>query len=96
MSVYFIVEAKVIDKEVYAQYVEKVRSIVESYNGRYLARGGRVVPIVGDWNPDRVIIIEFPAIKDMKRWFASSEYKEIAPLRERSAVTRAILVEGEG
>jgi len=96
MSVYFIVEikAKNENKEVYAKYVGKVRPIVEKYKGRYLSRGGKVVPIFGDWNPERIIIIEFPSAEDVGRWLNSAEYKEIAGLRENSTITKAIMVGG--
>ena len=94
MAVYVIIEIKIRDKEPYSEYVEKVRSIVEKYNGRYLVRGGKVTPIFGDWNPERIIVIEFPSYEDVKRWLSSQEYKEIAPLREKSTITKAIVVEG--
>ena len=94
MAVYVIIEIKIRDKETYSEYVEKVRAIVEKYNGRYLVRGGKVTPIFGDWNPERIIVIEFPSYEDVKHWLSSQEYKEIAPLREKSTITKAIVVEG--
>ena len=94
MSVYIIIEIKVKDKDTYAKYVEKVRAIVEKYNGRYLVRGGKITPIFGGWNPERIIVIEFLSPKDVKLWLSSPEYKEIAALREESTITKAIMVEG--
>jgi uncharacterized protein (DUF1330 family) len=95
MAVYVIIEIKITDKGPYAEYVRKVRSIVEKYNGRYLVRGAKVIPIFGNWNPERIIVIEFPSSKDVKRWLNSQEYKEIARLREQSTITKAIMVEGQ-
>jgi uncharacterized protein (DUF1330 family) len=94
MAVYLIIEVEIKDKGPYLEYLEKVRSIVEKYKGRYLARGGKVIPLFGNWNPERIVVIEFPSHEDVKRWLGSQEYKEISPLRERSTVTRAIVVEG--
>ena len=96
MSVYFIVEIKIKNenKDAYAKYVEQVRPIVEKYKGRYLARGGKITPIFGDWNPERIIIIEFPSEENVKQWLNSSEYKEIAVLRENSTIAKAIVAEG--
>jgi len=96
MSVYFIVEIKTKNenKDFYAKYIEKVRPIVEKYNGRYLVRGGEITPIFGDWKPERIIVIEFPSAGDVKRWLNSSEYREIAGLRENSTATKAIMMEG--
>jgi len=97
MAVYFVVEIKTKggNKEDYVRYIEQVRPIVEKYKGRYLARGGKITPIFGNWDPERIIIIEFPSEENVKQWLNSPEYMGIAMLREASTVTKAIMVEGE-
>jgi uncharacterized protein (DUF1330 family) len=94
MTVYAIIEIRILYEEPYFEYVKNIRFIVEHYNGRYLARGGKVTPLFGDWNPERIIVIEFPSIEDLMNCFGSDEYKKIAPLREHSTITRSIIVEG--
>jgi len=94
MACYLIIEIKVLDSDLYSQYVQKVPEVVSNYGGRYLARGGEVTPITGNWNPERVILIEFDSIDQVQRCFQSSEYLELAPLREKSTRSRAIIVQG--
>lgn len=97
MPVYVIIDISVraqAAKADYAEYVKKVRPIVEKYGGRYLARGGTITPVVGDWNPERIILIEFPSADQVKQWWNSPEYKAIMSLRENSTTARAIIVEG--
>jgi len=97
MGVYVIVDVSIRDKAAmsdYAEYVQKVRPIVEKHGGRYLVRGGKVATIAGDWKPERLILIEFPSADHVRQWWNSPEYRAIAPLRENSATARAILVEG--
>lgn len=97
MAAYVIIDISVREqaaKADYAQYSEKVRSIVEKHGGRYLARGGRITPVAGDWMPERIILIEFPSSDHVKQWWNSPEYKAIAGLRENSTLARAIIVEG--
>ena len=95
MAVYMIVEAKtVMDKEGYGEYVRRVPQIVEKFGGKYLARGGKTRVVAGDWAPQRVIIIEFESIDRFNAWWNSPEYRAVAPLREKSALTNAIVVEG--
>jgi uncharacterized protein (DUF1330 family) len=94
VSVYMIVEIKVEDEWLYTEYVEKVRAIVEEHGGRYLVRGGVVTPVSGDWNPERMIVIEFESAEQVQRCFNSPEYLELALLREQSAASRAIVVDG--
>ena len=95
MAVYVIIEIKVRDRDAYCEYVEKVRPVVERCGGRYLCRGGAVTPVSGSWNPERIVLIEFPSVGDVLKCFNSEEYRGIAHLRERSTEGRAIIVEGE-
>ena len=71
-----------------------VPAVVEQYGGRYLARSGEVSTMVGDWQPERIVLIEFESIEQVQEFFASPEYLALVPLREQSATTRAIIVEG--
>lgn len=95
MAVYMIVEAKEVkDKEKYREYIQKVPETIEKFQGKYLARGGGVSVVSGDWKPERLIIVEFTSMDKFQAWFDSPEYRLIAPLREQSAITNAIVVEG--
>jgi len=97
MSVYMIVEATEIkDKEKYAEYVRRVPATIAGFGGRYLARGGEVCVLAGDWRPRRLIILEFASMENFRYWWESPEYRAIAPLREESASTNALVIEGVG
>ena len=94
MPVYLIIEIEVIDPELYSRYVERVPETVELYNGKYLVRGGPVFPMSGNWVPERVIVLEFPSMDQVKKWSTSPEYLSIAPFRQQSTRSRAIAVQG--
>jgi uncharacterized protein (DUF1330 family) len=94
MPVFMVIEITVQDAQMYAEYMERVPATVEKYGGRYVVRGGPVTPFTGDWNPERIIILEFPTAEQMQRWNSSPEYLELAPLRMSSTKTRAIALEG--
>jgi len=96
MRMYMVVEIVVLNAHLYAKYVENVAAVVTKYGGRYLVRGGAVTPLAGGWKPERIIIVEFPSSEEVRRWLSSPEYQELAPLRESSTLTRAILLEGYG
>ena len=49
---------------------------------------------MGDWKPERVIVIEFQNEDQIQKWLTSAEYAEIALLREEGADAQAIIVEG--
>jgi uncharacterized protein (DUF1330 family) len=94
MPVYLIIEIAVKDRKLYEEYVAKVPAIIEGYGGKYLARGGRVTPLMGGWSPERIILIKFESIEKVRSCFQSKEYLEIAPLREQSTTARSIIIEG--
>lgn len=94
MSVYMIIEIQVTDHERYSEYVSRVPEILKRYGGRYLARGGQITTLSGDWYPERIVLIEFETLAQLRQCFRSPEYLEIAPLRQESTTSRAIIVEG--
>jgi len=94
MSVYMIVEITVKNSELYSRYVAQVPQVVDKYGGRYLIRGGRATPLSGNWNPERIILLEFETVEQLRKCFESREYLEIAPLREQSTTSKSIVVEG--
>jgi len=95
MPVYMIIEAKEVkDKNGYGQYIRQVPETIAKFGGRYLARGGKVKVVAGDWNPGRVIILEFPSMDKYEAWWNSPEYRAVAPLREKSARVNAVVLEG--
>jgi len=56
-------------------------------------RGGTIRSL-GRWNPERVIVIEFPSEENIRQWLASPEYAVVAPLREEGADAQAIIIDG--
>ena len=96
MPVYLIIDIAIIDPDVYGEFVERVPAVVEQYGGRYLARSNEVSTMVGDWQPERIVLIEFESIEQVQDFFTSPEYLALVPLREQSATSRAIIVEGYG
>jgi uncharacterized protein (DUF1330 family) len=95
MSVYFVAEIQQIkDKETYSKYAEVASGIVKKYGGKYHVRGGKAACFFGDWEPGRLIIVEFDSAEQLRKCFKSPEYLEIAPLREKATIGRAVVVEG--
>lgn len=94
MTAYLIAEIDITDPETYKEYQKMVPSTVKQYGGRFLVRGGAVVPKEGGWNPARVIVIEFPSMETAQKWYDSPEYAPALDIRLRATKSRLILVEG--
>lgn len=93
MPVHVIIDIRVLDEDIYSEYVRKVPPIVKKFGGRYLTRGGRITTLAGDWHPERLIILEFDSAAQVNDWLASAEYAEVAPLRENSTLSNAVMIE---
>jgi uncharacterized protein (DUF1330 family) len=94
MPAYMVIESKVKDSTRYQEYISLVPKTLDRYGGRYLSRGNRIIPLSGDWTPERMILLEFPDEWHIRDWLASPEYRAVAPLREAGATTRAVILEG--
>ena len=94
MPVYLIIEIAVVDQGLYEEYVARVPAVVEQYGGRYLVRGGEVVALAGDWQPERIVVLEFESSDQAQDYLTSPEYLALAPLRQKSTTSRAIIVQG--
>lgn len=94
MAAYIVVEVDVKDKERYEDYKRLVPPTLAQYGGRFLVRGGAAETLEGDSSPGRVVIVEFPSAEQARAWWGSPEYAPAKELRQATAHTRMILVEG--
>ena len=94
MAAYVIVDVKINDPENYARYRPLVPATLEAYGGRFVVRGGALQSLEGDWAPERMVVMEFPSVEQARKWWNSPEYAPAKALRQRSADTRMLVVEG--
>ena len=62
--------------------------------GINIARGGRTVILEGSWDPERIVVAEFPDVESARRWYDSPEYNHAKSRREGIATMEMIVVEG--
>ncbi|HTP95850.1 MAG TPA: DUF1330 domain-containing protein [Burkholderiales bacterium] len=94
MPAYIIVEVTVNDPVRYEDYKKMVPPTLAAYGGRFVIRGGASQTLEGDWSPKRLVVLEFPSVARAKEWWASSEYGPAKALRQATASTRMVVVEG--
>ena len=94
MAAYVIADVEITDPVQYAAYIRIVPPTIAHYGGRFLVRGGRTETLEGDWNPRRLVILEFPTCEHARQWWASEEYSAPKALRQSASVGNLILVDG--
>jgi len=94
MTAYLIGEIDVTNSAGYDEYRRQVPATVAKYGGRFIIRGGASEALEGDWAPKRVVVLEFPTMEALKRWYHSAEYTPLIALRQANAAGKLIAVEG--
>ncbi len=94
MPAYFIVDVDVHDRAGMREYLERDPGTLTKYGGRYIVRGGQFEVVEGNWQPTRVVMLEFPSMEQAKRWYDCEEYQEMKAARSKAARTNIVLVEG--
>jgi len=54
MGAYVISDTRIVDHELVAEYRRLAAASIERHGGKYLARGGTVETIEGDWTPELI------------------------------------------
>jgi len=83
MPAYLIAEHVITDAGKFDEYRAKAAPMIAKYGGRYLTKGGtHRLPEGGHWRPERVVIIEFPDMAALDRWYNAPEYQPLIALRK--------------
>jgi uncharacterized protein (DUF1330 family) len=96
MPAYVIVEVDVTDPERYERYKAATPAAIAAGGGRFLVRGGELTVLEGDWQPSRLVVVEFEDLAAAERWYESEAYQAAKKLREGGARMRMVAVQGVG
>ncbi len=94
MTAYMILDIEVIDPEGYKEYTKLAPETVKLYGGKYIARGGQNETLEGNWQAQRLVILEFPSADQAKEWLNSPEYAPARALRHQYARSNMVVVDG--
>jgi uncharacterized protein (DUF1330 family) len=67
VKAYVISDVEIVDRAVMERYRALAESTIAQYGGRYLARGGAIETLEGDWSPQAIVVVEFPSIARRRR-----------------------------
>jgi uncharacterized protein (DUF1330 family) len=94
MAAYVIVETDVTDPEQYERYKAASPGAIAAGGGRFLARGGELDVLEGDWRPSRLVVLEFEDLAAARRWYESERYRQARQPRQGAATLRMVAVQG--
>ncbi len=94
MKAYLVLDLTVHDFDGFKQYIADIPAHIARHGGRYIAQG--VVPetIEGDWRPERMVILEFPARQNAKAFLGDPDIQDLFKVRHATTTSRLVLVDG--
>ncbi|MCX7148789.1 MAG: DUF1330 domain-containing protein [Rhodocyclales bacterium] len=91
---YLVVDARSSDPERMVEYRRLAQAAVEKFGGRYLVRGAAYTTLEGSWQPERLVVLEFPSMEIARIFYDSPEYGEARSARQGVSDFDLLLVEG--
>jgi len=94
MPAYVINDMDVTDPALLEEYKKLSPATVRQFGGRFLARGGALDVLEGEWRPKRLVILEFSDMAQARAWANSAEYAPAKQIRQRASRSNIIIVDG--
>jgi uncharacterized protein (DUF1330 family) len=96
MVAYVIFDVDIGDPKRYQEFMNGVKPALEAGGAKYLARGGAHMVYEGDWQPRRIVLLEFPSVAAWESFYNGATYQELKSVRDACSSARLVSVEGLG
>ncbi len=95
MAAYLITSLlEITDQDAMEEYRSKIVATYETYGGKLVAADPEFEVMEGEWESNRVVILEFPDMNALKGWYNSDEYKPLLEKRLGASTGNLIFVNG--
>ena len=85
MPAFFIATVKVKNPEKFQEYAKLAAATFAAHGGEIVLRGKAESALASSLGHGAVGVVKFPDMEALNRWFQSSEYQAIIPLRKKAA-----------
>jgi uncharacterized protein (DUF1330 family) len=94
MSAYLVAEVTITNEEQMKAYREWSSRAMQEFGAEVLVRGGKVLPLEGGWEPQRVVVLRFADLATANAYYHSETYTRAREVREGAGSIRMFAVEG--
>ena len=81
-------------RQVVGGHQPRVKPALEQAGAKYLARGGDHKVYEGDWEPRRIVLLEFPSVDAWESFYNGSTYQRLKAIRDECSSARLVSVVG--
>ncbi|RAI93777.1 DUF1330 domain-containing protein [Algoriphagus yeomjeoni] len=93
MPAFVIVEVDITDPEKYNAYKQLTPATVSAFGGKFVLRGNPVTVLEGEWDHERLVMLQFPTKEKAEAWYNSEGYQHAKSVREGAANAKFLLIE---
>ena len=94
MKAYLVLDLAIHDFASFREYIEKVPTFIAKHGGKYIVQGAEPTPLEGNWRPERMVILEFPARQNATGFLSDPEFQDLLAIRHRTTTSKLVLVDG--
>ncbi len=94
MTVYAVGMIKIKNADEYEKYSSQFMDVFNKFDGKLLAADFNARAAMGEWDCDRLVVMEFPDKKAFAAWATSDDYQRIAKHRDAGADVTVVLANG--
>lgn len=94
MKAYLVLDVSVNDYGGFKRYIAEIPALIAKHSGKYIVKGIPPTIIEGDWQPERMVIIEFPERKKAEAFLSDPEARQLFKVRHDTTRSNLVLVDG--
>jgi uncharacterized protein (DUF1330 family) len=94
MKAYLVLDLSVNNFGGFKKYIAGIPAFIAKHSGNYIVQGVQPTPIEGDWKPERIVIIEFPARNNAEAFLNDPDIQDLFKLRHETTTSRLVLADG--
>lgn len=96
MTAYVIFDVDIRGLQQYQEFMSGVKPALEVAGAKYLVRGGAHKVYEGDWEPRRIVLLEFPSVAAWETFYSGATYQGLKSIRDACSSARLVSVDGLG
>ncbi len=94
MKAYLVLDFSINDLGGFMKYAADIPAFIARHSGRYLVKGDTPTTIEGDWNPERMVILEFPERENAEAFLGDPEIQALFKVRHDTTTSKLVLCDG--
>jgi len=94
MAAYVISEVEMAQEDAWDHYRQLAAESIERFGGKYIVRGASQDVVEGQPSSRKIVIVEFPDMATLKKWYASADYAKALVYKDRALKRKLMFVEG--